>query len=257
MGQIISIRNSSILAGSTTTSISLATGLSYWALKKILLINLTDNKDLEKYLKKFDFKFSLDYIDTFHDDYNDKYKIAVSSVSDKLDILGGFNDYGNIEIKKNTLIQMLTAIKHNYDFIILDASNNQDETILDIVDKDIVMFKPSILENVNTDLNLSEKSIIIFNGIYDKMKPLIMEKCESYFPGCKMFLIDNDADVFYQTNLGFNLYEYLINNMKSTDIYVNDILEICFDLLELESITDINKRKWGLSEKFNRYRKII
>lgn len=249
MGEIISVRNSSTLSGSTTVSLSIATGLSYWGMQKTLLINLNDSKALEQYLSTFDLKFNLDYIDNFRDIESNTYSVATSTIGDKLEVLGSFSDYNCLNQKSKEISDMLISLKENYDFIILDCSNYYNQDILDICDKDLIMVKPSY-KDVNNIKNLTDKSTIIFNGIYETMKMIICEKFEEKFANNRIFCTVNDADIYYQTNLGLHLYEYLVKNIKSNDTYINDILEICFFIQNLDEETSrVNKRKGGLNYK--------
>ena len=243
MGKIIVTYNGGNLkSGSTTMAISLATGLSFWGNQKILLINHSLDTKMEQYMKNVDFKYTLDYLNVFQGEEEHLFV----NINTKMDAVGNFEIVENFSNKQIPLRihGFLSKMKSKYDFVIVDTTKKHLKHYKEIVD----LFLPVIeLDRYCMEEYLQKSSLVAPCDFYDRNQENIIciinkmhlglrnEKCvedilKRYHLGTYRPVV-SDANIFYQTHFGC-LYQYFIESVNKDDLYINDVLDICFELMK-------------------------
>lgn len=234
MGKAIAIYNPILNSvGSTTTSISLSGIFSWYALKKTLILDLTESADLEKHIN-ISTKYTLDFLRSYDEKLDcEVIQMHSTSLNHKLDIIGGYTlDKSIIGDVKNFEILLIEEAKKKYDYVIVDLSNTYKDYILEKADYilPILPFDAIQLDRLEKR-EFKGKEICIFSRIAEELEEEIQGIALQY-------KIDNyvwlplDADIQYYSGISKNLYKYIEENINSRNTYMDQVKEINYEILK-------------------------
>lgn len=237
--------------GSTTVAVALATALSWTAFKKVLIMSINNTSDVSEYIKDdIVVKHSLDNL-VFLGDSMTKHSIKMhsTSVNEKLDMIKGYQlDSAQNENSKVFEGNLIDKALEDYEYLVVDLSNNQDEEILKRADMVLTLlpFNNMLLETLSNDTGTTrefmiateyingDNAVCIFNNIPEQLTKELAKniKNNKQVPIGKFNCLVSDPNILYYSCIKNSLYGYIVDNLKLKDTYIQNLLEIMTVVLE-------------------------
>lgn len=217
MSKVISIYNERERAGSTTTAITLAVIFSWYANKKTLLINFSQDNAMEQYLSDVKVRYGLVYLKALKEDLRD-IKMFTTQVNDNLSVIG----YGELEDDDEFIDKLLGKARKEYEIIILDLSNSIRKEQLNKKANIILGLMPFDISKL--DIENEDKRMILFNAIPSEAKDVVKEMIDEKVKNSTV--VTFNTNIWYQISMRDSIYSYLIENMNSNNSFINQQLEV-------------------------------
>lgn len=239
-GKIIAIYNpcERIRTGCSTTAIALATTLSWYGHRKTFLTSYCLNNQLCEYIKS-----DITILHTL-DDLRVKgvevkpsdQKMLESAINDKLTCIGNQILATNINTSdSNFLYQFIRNLRQENDFSIIDLGHIQEQTILDEADIIICLipYDEDLVRTVkeNNCYFTRTNTLIVFNNVYKQLLDEVKTFANS-INLTKYMCLTGDVNIYYNTTISKSLYSYLVENIRSKDRYINDLLDLSYEVLK-------------------------
>jgi hypothetical protein len=218
--------------GASSLSISLGTILTKYDFKRTLLMNYSHDLDMERYIEgDVDVAYSLDDLKVLRSMTFDVLKMYVTSINDKLDILGGYKlPKDMVEGNKNYSLYCIEVALQKYDYVVVDISNRFRTKILDRADIIISLlpFDRFKLDKLTSSDVLpyvkKDNTICVFNklplGLEDELKILRNYNIKEYL------YLPVDSNIHFYSVIKPRLYSYLVDNIRSRDPYIEQVKEL-------------------------------
>lgn len=241
MGEIIAVWNSRAdeHLGGTTVAIGLAMALSRWGLKKTLLIDYTRDQQMKKYLPNIDIRYTLDFIQTL-DSANamDLAQSMSNPIHSMLDIVGGWTLPPDVILSISELfLRYIRAMAEKYDFVVIDLSDYFERHVIKAADFSLPVIPyhkyrlKELLDDFRKEIYIrDEKAIPVFNAV--PVALLLEKSLVEKFSLSRAMQIAFDTNIYYQTNAGDKLYQYLAENITKNDSYIDSLLELAFEIMK-------------------------
>lgn len=242
MGKLIAFWNPHMSgAGSTTVAIATAHYLAWWGMKKTLLLNLSQDNMMEKYLSDIPIHYSLDYLKILDGSLKqENLSMIATSVNSKLDVIKGYSITYNRENSSDKLLhQLLDLALETYDFVVVDLSNQFDERILNRADIVIVCstlhkFRLEEMKEKGMvhDLLKRKEFILVLNQVLAEMKK-DSDAIFDYVEAEEFFTIHASGSVFRETAFHGKFYTYLTKKADERgESFKNDVLDLTFEIMK-------------------------
>jgi len=174
--------------------------------------------------------------------------VYTHKISDSLDVLGTGKNKTEIDKKYNKIIELL---KLAYDYIIIDASTNNDSTtqeVLKMSDLIAICMPQDKFVYGQLDLNLfSNKKMICISSLHNDKSEFNLSKIQMLMP-IKIYPLSQN-DKINQAIYVQNIYDFIDNEFKRKSNVINELFEIHKEIDRLINIDNLN-----ISYDINRFK---
>ncbi|HCC07662.1 MAG TPA: hypothetical protein DEP72_05835 [Clostridiales bacterium] len=242
-------------AGVSTMALSLAIVMQQITDKKVLVINLDNERSLlEKFIERdVEIKHSIDDIRIYEEKLKPEViENHVDMINDNLFLISK-SKTGKTSLK--FVDKLIDIAKKKFDFIIIDTGNNPDDNLLRNADISIYVSEYNELTLDNTVKTIKDdKTVIVFNKFpneYSSNLTTINFKKNHNIKN-QVFTVNYDESVFTEACEKRNIYSFLIKNLNSKNIFINDIFKITVHAAEHSKVkVQKNYEKRGLIGGWN------
>ncbi|HBY19500.1 MAG: hypothetical protein A2Y24_03615 [Clostridiales bacterium GWE2_32_10] len=229
-GRIIVVYGSCLHgAGASTVAFSLGVVIQQVTSKKVLVVNLDNEMScLERFIEgDIEIKHSLDNIKIYEEN------LKPEVIENHSDIINE-NLYLISKSKKgktsNEFVdKLIQSGKRKFDFIVIDAGNSPNEKLLQGADikMHISEYNKLILSDVVNKVK-NDDTIIVFNKfpLEYSSEMTIANVVKKYNITNEIFIINYDVDMFTDACERRSLYSFIIKNIGSKNLFINNMLEI-------------------------------
>jgi len=218
--------------------------------EKVVIFSLNDSTDVTDYITSNPIRNGMNDLLFLSEmnNINSKEDVLVYThkISENLDILGTGKNKTEIDKKYNKIIELL---KLAYDFIIIDASTDNDsQEILKMSDLIAICMPQDKFVYEQLDLTLvKNKKMICISSLYNDKSDFNLSKIQMIIP-IKVYPLSQN-DKINQAIYVQNIYDFIDNEFKRKSKVISELYEIYKEIDRLINIDNLN-----ISYDINKYK---
>jgi len=220
--------------------------------EKAVIFSLNDSTDVTDYITSNPIRNGMNDLLFLSEmnNINSKEDVLVYThkISENLDVLGTGKNKTEIDKKYNKIIELL---KLAYDFIIIDASTDNDITTLEILkisDLIVICMSQDKFVYEQLDLNLvKNKKMICISSLHNDKSEFNLSKIQMIIP-IKVYPLSQN-DKINQAIYVQNIYDFIDNEFKRKSNVISELYEIYKEIDRLINIDNLN-----ISYDINKYK---